>query len=142
MHLFDVINLYISLYNFSQTLRWFDSSKFLEWLIIWNGWSIYHFLQADGAHWYQNTFNLNRTIISRGCRHHNSMNESRWEDESWVALIDYSVLCLDSSGAVAAAHTWASVVHTRDAQTPICLDAWTPPFDWIGLLMHHLTFKL
>ena len=67
--------------------------------------SIYHFLQADGAHWYQNTFNLNRTIISLGCRHHNSMNESRWEDEPWVALIDYSVLCLDSSEAVAAAHT-------------------------------------
>ena len=39
VHLFDVINLYISLYNFGQTLKWFDSPKFLEWLIIWNGWS-------------------------------------------------------------------------------------------------------
>ena len=37
MHLFDVINFYISLYNFGQTLRWFDSPRFLEWLIIWNG---------------------------------------------------------------------------------------------------------
>ena len=26
----------MSLYNFGQTLRWFDSPKFLEWLIIWN----------------------------------------------------------------------------------------------------------
>jgi len=33
---FDVINLYISLYNFGQTLRWFNSLRFLEWLIIWN----------------------------------------------------------------------------------------------------------
>ena len=37
MHLFDVIIFYISLYNFGQTLRWFDSPRFLEWLIIWNG---------------------------------------------------------------------------------------------------------
>ena len=34
-------NLYISLYNFSQILRWFDSPKFLKWLIIWNGGSRY-----------------------------------------------------------------------------------------------------
>ena len=40
MYLFDVINLYISLYIFGQTLRWFDSPRFLEWLIIWNGGSI------------------------------------------------------------------------------------------------------
>jgi len=40
VHLFDFINLYISLYNFGQTLRWFDSLRFLEWLIIWNGGSI------------------------------------------------------------------------------------------------------
>jgi len=37
VHLFDVINLYIFLYNFGQTLRWFDSPRFLKWLIIWNG---------------------------------------------------------------------------------------------------------
>ena len=44
MHLFDVINLYISLYNFGQTLRLFDSPRFLEWLIIWNGESTSHAL--------------------------------------------------------------------------------------------------
>ena len=44
MHLFDVINLYISLYNFGQILRWFDSPRFLEWLIIWNGGSTSHAL--------------------------------------------------------------------------------------------------
>ena len=37
VYLFDVINIFVSLYNFSQTLRWFDSPKFLKWLIIWNG---------------------------------------------------------------------------------------------------------
>jgi len=37
VHLFDVIIFYISLYNFGQTLKWFDSLRFLEWLIIWNG---------------------------------------------------------------------------------------------------------
>ena len=34
VYLFDVINFCVSLYNFGQTLRWFDSSRFLEWRIV------------------------------------------------------------------------------------------------------------
>jgi hypothetical protein len=30
VYLFDVINFYVSFYNFGQTLRWFDSPNFLE----------------------------------------------------------------------------------------------------------------
>ena len=41
VYLFDVINLCVSLYNFGQTLRWFDSPRFLEWLIIWNTEGVY-----------------------------------------------------------------------------------------------------
>ena len=37
VYLFDVIIFCVSLYNFGQTLKWFDSTRFLEWLIIWNG---------------------------------------------------------------------------------------------------------
>jgi hypothetical protein len=37
VYLFDVINFCISLYNFGQTLKWFGSPRFLEYLIIWNG---------------------------------------------------------------------------------------------------------
>ena len=33
----DFHNLYISLYIFGQTWKCFDSSRFLEWLMIWNG---------------------------------------------------------------------------------------------------------
>ena len=40
VYLFDVINFSIFLYNFGQTLRWLDSPKFLESLIIWNGGNI------------------------------------------------------------------------------------------------------
>ena len=41
VHQFDIINLYISFYNFSQTWYCFDSPRFLWCLIIWNGGSMY-----------------------------------------------------------------------------------------------------
>ena len=39
VHQFDIINFYISLYNFGQTWYCFDSPRFLGCLIIWNIWN-------------------------------------------------------------------------------------------------------